>query len=143
MLRFGPIGSCKYNMSISAKVVARTAGETAAQRVAAGRPGSGPYVYAQGTRDSASWRVVRLKGTANVRALWIAPASLKTSRALRLPTIPAWLEVRGTANEHTDIACHSGGPRSIGASFSDAFGAMTGTAFSTNLPRTIGPPPPT
>lgn len=142
VLRFGPIGSCRFNMSISATVSARSATETATAHAARLQPGTGPNVYARGTRNTAAWRVVRLKGTANVRAIWVLPVNLKTTHLIGGPTNPAWYELRGTANEHSDFACHAGGPRSIGAIFGDAFGATSGTAFATDLPRTTGPPPP-
>ena len=34
VLRFGPIGSCKFNLSVSGRVVARTAGESASAHAA-------------------------------------------------------------------------------------------------------------
>ena len=141
VLRFGPIGSCKFNLAISAKVVARDATETAGQRVARLRPATSQYIYAQGTRASAAWRVIRVKGSASVRGIWVSPTSLRTSVLFGTPTTPVWLEVRGTADEHVE-ECHSGGPRYIGQSLADAFGAMTGTAFATDLPRPALPPNP-
>ena len=76
-----------------------------------------------------------------MRGIWALPVSLRTTNAFDGPTRPAWLEVRGTANEHTE-ECHSGGPRYIGDSLAKAFGAMSGTAFSTDLPRLALPPRP-
>lgn len=142
VLRFGPIGSCRFNLSIGAAVSARDVTQTAATHAARLLPGDGPYVYAQGTRNTAVWRVVRLKGTANVRSIWVLPVSLSTSTLFGSPTVPAWLELRGTANEHTDAVCHSGGPRYIGDILGEAFGATSGTAFATDLPRTPLPPNP-
>lgn len=135
VLRFGPIGSCRFNLSISADVDTRDPDESASEHVARLLPARSDFIYARGTRNSAAWRVVRLRGTANVRALWALPVNLRTGAAFDAPTTPAWLELRGTANEHTD-ECHSGGPRYLGDVLGDAFGAMSGTAFSTNLPRT-------
>lgn len=142
VLRFGPIGSCRFNLSVSARVVARSGDETAADRVARLRPAaSSANIYAQGTRDSAAWRVVRLKGSPRVRGIYVNPANLQTTNAIDGPRVRAWLEVRGTANDHAD-ECHSGGPRYVGASLAQAFGAMTGTAFSVDLPRLTPPPAP-
>ena len=140
VLRFGPIGSCHFNLSIAARVRTRPPGTTAADRAAGLVPGTGPYVYAQGTRGSSAWRVVRLRGSAHLRGIWLAPVGLRTTNSFQSPTVPAWLEVRGTADDHT-AECHSGGPRYIGSVLATAFGAMTGTAFSTDLPRLTAPPP--
>ena len=128
VLRFGPIGSCRFNLSISAKVVARGPAETAQERTVRLRPASRQYVYAEGTRASAAWRVIRVKGTANVQGIYIAPGSVRTGPQFDSPSIPAWIEVRATANDHVS-ECHSGGPRYIGDSLAEAFGAMTSTAF--------------
>jgi hypothetical protein len=141
VLRFGPIGSCRFNMSIPADVDARDSSESASQRVARLLPARSDYIYAQGTRNTAAWRVVRLRGSANVRAIWVLPVNLRTGFAFDAPRTPAWLEIRGIANEHAD-ECHSGGPRYVGDVLADAFGAMSATAFSTNLPRTPLPPAP-
>lgn len=141
VLRFVPIGSCKFSLSISGRVVTRTEGESSTVHAAAALPATSQYVYTQGTRNSAAWRIIRVKGTANVRGIWVLPANLRTTNAFSGPTKPAWLEVRGTGIEHTD-ACHSGGPRYIGDSLAQAFGAMSGTAFSTDLPRLALPPKP-
>ena len=142
VLRFGPIGSCRFNLSVSANVTSRDVAETAVAHAARLQPADAPYVYAEGTRKTAAWRVVRLKGTANVRSIWVLPVSLRTTALYGGATVPAWLELRGTANEHTDGACHSGGPRYIGDILGEAFGATSGTAFSTDLPRVPGPPNP-
>lgn len=85
--------------------------------------------------------MIRVQGSANVRGIWALPVSLRTTNAFDGTTKAAWLEVRGTANEHTD-ECHSGGPRYIGDSLAKAFGAMSGTAFSVDLPRLALPPKP-
>lgn len=141
VLRFGPIGSCRFNLSISARVVTRDAAESATDHVARVQPATTQYVYASGTRSSAAWRVIRVRGSANVRGIWALPVSLRTTIAFDSPAVPAWLEVRGTANEHTE-ECHSGGPRYIGQVLAVAFGAMSGTAFATDLPRLPLPPRP-
>lgn len=141
MLRFGPIGSCRFNMSISGRVVSRDADESASEHVARLLPARRDYVHARGTRNSAAWRVVRLPGTANVRALWALPVSLHTSALIDAPAVAAWLEMRGIANAHTR-ECHSGGPRYVGDVLADALAAMSATAFSINLPRAPLPPAP-
>lgn len=140
-LRFGPIGSCRFNLSISAKVVERVPGETATARAAALLPAGSRYVNAQGTRASASWRVIRVRGSAKVRGIYLTPANVGTSLLLGTPITPVWLQVRAAANDHVE-ECHSGGPRYIGDSLAVAFGAMTGTAFALGLPRPVSPPPP-
>ena len=109
VLRFGPIGSCRFNLSISGRVVARAEGESASVHAASALPAGSQYVYTQGTRESAAWRIIRVKGTANVRGIWTLPVSLRTTNAFNGPTKPAWLEVSGAAAEHTQ-ECHSGWP---------------------------------
>jgi hypothetical protein len=141
VLRFGPIGSCRYQLSISIRVVSRVGGESADDHVARLLPATEQYVYARGTRASSSWRVIRVRGSATVRGLYAMPTSVATSALFGSPRRPVWLEVRGTGTEPVR-ECHSGGPRFIGATLADAFGAMTSTAFSTNLPRPSGPPAP-
>ena len=141
VLRFGPIGSCRFNLSVSLKVVERSGDETAAARAARLAPATPQYVYAEGTRASAAWRVTRLKGSQNVRGIYVMPGAIGTSTLFGAPTKPVWIEVRGTANEHV-AECHSGGPRYIGDSLATAFGAMTSTAFATRLPRAPLPPKP-
>lgn len=142
VLRFGPIGSCNFNVSIAARVAARSGDETAGER-AAGiyRGASSQFVYSTGTRSSAAWRVIRVKGSANVRGIYVLPVNLRTSFAFDAPTTPAWLEVRAIANDHSE-ECHSGGPRYIGATLAEAFGAASATAFGTNLKRLPLPPKP-
>jgi hypothetical protein len=141
VLRFGPIGSCKYQLSISIRVVPRDGSESASQRTARLLAADGQYVYAEGTRGPASWRVIRVKGSASVRCIYELPAAVAASIQFGSPTKPVWVEVRGTGTEPV-TECHSGGPRFIGATLADGFGAMTSTAFSTNLPRSVGPPKP-
>lgn len=141
VLRFGPIGSCRFNLSVFGQIVPRREGDDAAAHNAERLPAGRQYVYAHGTRASAAWRVIRVKGSANVRGIWTLPVNLRTTNAFDGSTKPAWLEIRGIANEHTD-ECHSGGPRYIGDSLARAFGAMSGTAFSVDLPRLQGPPKP-
>jgi hypothetical protein len=141
VLRFGPIGSCRYQLSISIRVVSREGSESADDHVARLLPATEQYVYARGTRASASWRVIRVRGGATVRGIYAMPTSVATSALFGSPRRPVWLEVSGTGTEPVS-ECHSGGPRFIGATLADAFGAMTSTAFSTNLPRPSGPPAP-
>lgn len=142
VLRFGPIGSCNFNLSIAAKVVPRTGDENAGERAARlYRGASSQFVYSTGTRASAAWRVIRVKGSANVRGIYVLPVNLRTSFAFDTPITPAWLEVRATANDHSE-ECHSGGPRYIGATLAEAFGAASATAFGTNLKRLPLPPKP-
>jgi hypothetical protein len=141
VLRFGPIGSCRYQLSISIRVVPREDGETASERSARLLPASAQYIYGQGTRGSAVWRVIRVRGSATVRGIYEMPASVNTSNAFGSPKKPVWVEVTGTGTEPV-TECHSGGPRYIGSTLSDGFGSMTSTAFSTGLPRLALPPKP-
>ena len=122
-------------------VVPRDGSESADERVARLLPASDQYIYAHGTRGAASWRVIRVKGSAGVRGIYEMPASVATSVLFGSPTKPVWVEVRATAIEPV-TECHSGGPRFIGATLADGFGSMTSTAFSTDLPRPAGPPKP-
>ena len=113
---FGPIGSCRFTVRVSARAVA-DASETAAARAARLLPVTGPRLLDVGTRSNAAWRVVRPSGAQAVTGLLVRPApSVKTQPAGGR----VWLEVRFSATPDPRTECHAGGPRTVGAQSGDA-----------------------
>jgi hypothetical protein len=114
---FGPIGSCRFAVRVSARAVADAGGETAAARVARLLPTTGPRLLDVGTRSNAAWRVARPTGSQSVTGLLVRPApSVKTQPAGGR----VWLEVRFAATPDPRTECHAGGPRTVGAQTGDA-----------------------
>ena len=113
---FGPVGSCRFTVRLSARAVVDV-DEPAAARVARLLPGSGRLVLDTGTRTNAAWRVVRTSGTDTVTALLVRPAPTVKAQSL---TGRVWLEVRFVARVDPRTECHSGGPRTVGAQAGDA-----------------------
>ena len=113
---FGPIGSCRFTVRVSARAVA-DASEAAAARAARLLPATGPRLLDVGTRSNAAWRVVRPTGAQAVTGLLVRPApSVKTQPA----SGRVWLEVRFSATPDPRTECHAGGPRTVGAQTGDA-----------------------
>jgi hypothetical protein len=113
---FGPIGSCRFTVSVRVRAVLG-ANETAAVRVARLLPASGGLLLDNGTRTNRAWRVARTSGSSTVTGLLERPApSVRTQPAGGR----AWLEVRFTARADPSRECHSGGPRTVGAQTGDA-----------------------
>jgi hypothetical protein len=113
---FGPIGSCRFTVRVTARAVT-DAGEPAATRVARLLPATGPLLLDNGTRSNAAWRVARTSGASTVTGLLVRPApSVKAQPA----TGRVWLEVRFVARADPSRECHSGGPRTVGAQTGDA-----------------------
>jgi len=77
---FGPIGSCRFTVRVSARAVA-DASETAAARVARLLPVTGPRLLDVGTRSNAAWRVARPTGSQAVTGLLVRPAPSVTRAA--------------------------------------------------------------
>lgn len=122
---FGPIGSCRIRIKVTAAVVVDDP-EDAGARVARRLPASGRYVLDSGTRSNAAWRVVRVRGRSDVRALLVRPApSVKTQPAGRR----VWLELRATGAADPKVECHSGGPRTTGAELGTALASATVGGF--------------
>jgi hypothetical protein len=116
--RFGPIGSCRIRVTITARAVADVA-EDAVARVTRLLPGVGP-LYDYGTRVNAAYRVDRAPGGKEVDALLVKPAP--TVRQQPAPRI-VWIELRARAVIDPRTECHSGGPRTVGEQLGDAFAA--------------------
>jgi hypothetical protein len=113
---FGPIGSCRFTVRLTARAVT-DANEPAAARVARLLPASGRLLLDGGTRSNAAWRVVRTAGRSTVIGLLVRPApSVKTQPAGGR----VWLEVRFVARADPSRECHAGGPRTVGAQTGDA-----------------------
>jgi hypothetical protein len=113
---FGPIGSCRFTVRMTARAVTGPA-ESAAARVERVQPSSGGTVLDSGTRRNFAWSVLRARGSNTVTGLLERPApSMKTQPA----GARAWLEVRFTARADASRECHSGGPRTVGAQTGDA-----------------------
>ena len=117
--RFGPIGSCRIRVTITAAAVADVA-EDAVTRVGRLLPSSGGTVLDFGTRTNAAYRVVRASGTREVTALLVKPAP--TVRQQPAPNV-VWIELRAHAVIDPRTECHSGGPRTVGTQLGDAFAA--------------------
>ena len=114
--RFGPLGSCRLTIRLTAR--ATTGGDAdAAARVARLLPGSGRLVLDDGTRGNAAWRVVRTSGEPEVTALLVRPApSVRTQPSGGR----VWLHVRIVSRADPRTECHAGGPRTVGRQSGDA-----------------------
>jgi hypothetical protein len=124
--RFGPFGSCRYRMTVTARAIA-DAGETPVARVTRLLPATRQYLRDEGTRGGVAWRVIRVKGTDDIIGKLVRPA----------PTVLAqpqgkrvWLELNSVGRPDPATECHAGGPRSVAAGFGDmlAAGALGGFA---------------
>jgi hypothetical protein len=112
---FGPIGSCRFTVRMTARAVTGPA-ETAAARVERVQPSSGGTVLDSGTRRNFAWSVLKARGSDTVTGLLERPApTMKTQPA----GARAWLEVRFIATADPSRECHAGGPRTVGAQFGD------------------------
>lgn len=117
--RFGPIGSCRIRVTISAAAAA-DAPEDSAARAARLLPAGGRGVLDYGTRTNAAYRVVRSSGTTDVTALLVKPAP--TVKQQPVPRI-VWIELRARAVIDPRTECHAGGPRTVAEQLGDAFAA--------------------
>lgn len=120
-LRFDTRNSCRHKVTFTPRlVVAGAAGAEA--RAALEVPGNGSYLLAQGTRDSAAFRVVRRTGTNTIDAVLVQP--LPAGSSVGVPAgerLFAELHARATADP--GLECHAGAPRSVAAAIGAAFGA--------------------
>jgi hypothetical protein len=117
--RFGPVGSCKIKITVTARAVADV-DEPAAARVARLLPASGRYVHDAGTRGPAAWRVIRATGTKTITGMLVRPApSVRTQpQGQRV-----WLELKAVGTPDPTVECHAGGPRTVAAAFGDMLAA--------------------
>lgn len=122
--RFGPVGSCKIKITVTARAVA-DAVEVAAARVARLLPARRLDLSDEGTRRNSAWRVVRDRTTKTITGMLVRPA----------PTVRmqpqgkrVWLELKAVGKIDPRVECHAGGPRSVAAAFGDmlAAGALGG-----------------
>lgn len=114
--RFGPIGSCRITLEITARAAAGEV-EDATARVEKALPASGRALRDYGTRRNAAFRVVRVAGQ-GVRGLYATPApSVKTQPAGKR----LWLELDAAGTIDPNVECHSGGPRSVADEIANAF----------------------
>jgi len=122
--RFGPVGSCKIKITVTARAVA-DADEPAAARVARLLPAPGRYLHDEGTRRSAAWRVVRATGSRTITGMLVRPAPTVRTQP---PGKRVWLELKAVGVADPRVECHSGGPRSVAAAFGNmlAAGALGG-----------------
>lgn len=113
---FGPIGSCRFTVRVSARAVTGP-DENATARVQRVLPITTGPVLDSGNRGNFAWAVLRRRGTDTVTGLLERPApSVRTQPA----GARIWLEVRFTATADPSRECHSGGPRTVGAQTGDA-----------------------
>jgi hypothetical protein len=118
---FGPLGSCRFTVRVSARAITDAA-EPAATRVARLAPAVGGRLLDVGTRTNRAWRVVRATESQSVTGLLVRPApTVKTQP----PGGRVWLEVRFRATPDPRTDCHAGGPRTVGAQTGDALATAT------------------
>jgi hypothetical protein len=117
--RFGPVGSCKIRITLSARAVA-DADEPAAARVARLLPASSRYLHDEGTRRAAAWRVIRASGTRTITGMLVRPAPTVRTQP---PGQRVWLELKAVGKVDPTVECHAGGPRSVAAAFGDLLAA--------------------
>jgi len=137
--RFGPVGSCKFKITVKARAIADV-NETAVARVTRLLPASRRYLREKGTRNNSAWRVIRATGSETTTGILVRPAP--TVRA-QPPGKRVWLELRAVGTADPTTECHSGGPRTIASEFGVilATGALGGFE-PTTTPAPLGPPPP-
>jgi hypothetical protein len=129
--RFGPVGSCRIRITVSAVAVADVR-EDAVTRVARLLPGSGRNLLDYGTRTNGAFRVFRAPGAKEVNAVLVKPAP--SVRQQPTPSI-VWLELRARAVVDPRTECHSGGPRTVGTNLGDTLAAARLGGFQI-VPRT-------
>jgi len=137
--RFGPVGSCRIKITVTARAVADI-DEPAPARVARLLPASGRHLHDVGIRNSSAWRVTRATATKRITGMLVRPApTVRTQPAGKR----IWLELRAVGKVDPAVECHAGGPRSVAAAFGDllATGALGGFE-PTSTPGPVGPPPP-
>ena len=124
--RFGPVGSCKIKITVTARAVA-DADEAASGRVTRLLPAGRRYVDDEGTRGNAAWRVIR-SGSATSRTV----TGMLVRPAPTVRTQPqgkrVWLELKAVGVVDPTVECHAGGPRSVASAFADllATGSLGG-----------------
>jgi hypothetical protein len=128
---FGPIGSCRIRVTISASAIADVK-EGAVDRVTRLLPGTGRSVLDYGTRTNAAYRVVRAPAGKEVDGLLVKPAP--TVRQEPAPRI-VWIELRARAVIDQRTECHAGGPRTVGGLLGDAFAAARLGGFQAAAPK--------
>jgi hypothetical protein len=122
--RFGPVGSCKIKITVTARAVADV-DESAAARVIRLLPTGRQRAHDEGTRRSAAWRVIRPRGTKTIIGMLVRRApSVRTQP----PGKRVWLELRAVGNIDPNVECHAGAPRNVATAFGDmlAVGALGG-----------------
>ena len=122
---FGPIGSCRFTVRVTARAVT-DADEPAASRVARLVPQTGRLLLDAGTRGDGAWHVARSPGASTVTGLLVRPAP-----SVRTQPAPGrvWLELRVTATADPRRECHSGGPRTVGGQTGDALATASVGGF--------------
>jgi len=117
--RFGPVGSCKIKITLTARAVA-DADEPAAARVVRLLPIPARYLHDEGTRRTAAWRVVRSSGSRTITGMLVRPAPTVRTQP---PGGRVWLELKAVGKIDPTVECHAGGPRSVAAAFGDLLAA--------------------
>lgn len=116
-LRFGPVGSCRSQITITGRNVLADADQTASEHAAQVLDVPRVNVYGTSVRGRQASRVVRRPGTSNVSALM----TVKSLRQEGTPVGKAvWTEILAQSTAGRD--CHTGGIReAIGFVLADAF----------------------
>jgi hypothetical protein len=125
-IRFDTKNSCGHRVTVSGRLAVGP-DVPAAQRLDTLLPRSRGTVRTAGTRDTAAFRVLRVRGTASVAGVLVQPLPLSFSR------VPAgqrlYAELRGDATADPKRECHAGGPRTVGDALGDAFAAGRAGGF--------------
>lgn len=125
--RFASRNSCAHTVTVRQRLVLGDEA-TATSRATDLLPATGQYVYWSGTRNNAAYRVIRVRGGAEVRGVLVQPLATRYSGGAPAGRrVYAELSMTGVPDRRRE--CHAGGPRSIGEAIADAFAAGSAGGF--------------
>lgn len=120
-------GSCRFKVRYRPRLV-QADEQPAPDRVVALLPATASYVRVSGTRETAAFRVIRVKGSTTVRGALVQPLpASSTPGVAEGKRIYAEISATGTADPKTE--CHAGGPRTIADSIGDGFAGGSAGGF--------------
>jgi hypothetical protein len=120
-IRFDTRNSCRHKVTFTPRMV-QAQDVPAAERAAAALPATREYVRATGTRESAAFRVIRRRGSADVAGVLVQPLDHRnTPGTPEGARVYAEISARGTYDRRTEY--HAGGPRTVADAIGDAFAA--------------------
>ena len=125
--RFATGNSCAHAVTVRQRLVLAPEAPSAT-RAAELLPATDQYVYWAGTRNNAAFRVIRLRGGAEIRGVLVQPLASRYSGGA-----PAgqrvYAELSMTAVPNPKLECHAGGPRGVAEAMADAFAAGSAGGF--------------